>query len=378
MKAAHRGRAVRGTVAAAAAMAALSASQAPGASASAARETAPAVPGSSVSGDSPYRTELPPLRTPGVDAAEKGRRTAAGRTSEAGAAATGGGTLPATVFTAYRRAEERLADNAPGCGLRWQLLAAIGQVESGQARGGRVGADGTTLTPILGPHLDGNGFALIRDTDGGAYDGDAVYDRAVGPMQFIPSTWAVWGADANGDGVADPGNIHDAALAAGRYLCAGGRNLSDPYDLDRAILGYNHSSAYLRTVKAWFAYFLKGHRVVPDVAGAGAHPETSSKAPARPAGPGSGSGSASGGDGRGARPSAEPSRKPVPTAAPSPSPSPSSSPKPSPSPSTTRPGIPTEPALPVPDVEDVLPGRPVGNGKDSMAAAPSTTPDTQR
>ncbi|MEV3992554.1 lytic transglycosylase domain-containing protein [Streptomyces sp. NPDC049837] len=267
-----------------------------------------------------------------------------------------------------------MADSTPGCGLRWQLLAAIGQVESGQARGGRVGADGTTLTPILGPRLDGNGFALIRDTDGGAYDGDTVYDRAVGPMQFIPSTWAVWGADANGDGVADPGNIHDAALAAGRYLCAGGRDLSDPYDLDRAILGYNHSSAYLRTVRAWFAYFLEGHRVVPDSSVAARPGASPSKAPARPAGPGAGSG----GDGGGARPSAEPSRKPAPTAAPSASPSPSSSPKPSPSSSPTRPATPSEPVLPVPDVEDVLPGGPVGNGKDSMAAAPSTTPDTGR
>ncbi|MCZ0986095.1 hypothetical protein O1M54_11290 [Streptomyces diastatochromogenes] len=42
------------------------------------------------------------------------------------------------MFAAYRRAEAELARTAPGCRLRWQLLAAIGQVESGQARGGRV------------------------------------------------------------------------------------------------------------------------------------------------------------------------------------------------------------------------------------------------
>ncbi|RST11325.1 hypothetical protein EF905_25405, partial [Streptomyces sp. WAC05374] len=75
-----RGRGVRGAVVAAAAMTAmavLTASQAPGAVASASRAEPPAAPGASVSGDSPYRTELPPLRV--ADAADEGRRAAAGR-----------------------------------------------------------------------------------------------------------------------------------------------------------------------------------------------------------------------------------------------------------------------------------------------------------
>ena len=249
----HRGRRVRGTAAAVVAMAALTASQAPGvipARASVpAPGQAPAEHGPSVSGDAPYRTELPPLRT--------GKRAGGG-----GAAVVVGGALPASVFAAYLRAEDRLAREAPGCRLRWQLLAAIGQVESGQARGGRVTKGGTTVAPILGPRLDGVAFALIRDTDGGVHDGDTAYDRAVGPMQFIPSTWARWGADGNGDGRTDPNNVFDAALAAGRYLCAGGRDLSVPAELDRAILGYNHSTAYLRTVRAWYTYFLEGHRVL--------------------------------------------------------------------------------------------------------------------
>ncbi|MFI6037927.1 lytic transglycosylase domain-containing protein [Streptomyces sp. NPDC051315] len=321
----------RGTAIAVAAMAVLTASQAPGAVTARAAQPAPEAPverGPSVSGDTPYRTELPPLRAP--------ERKAGRRTGGAGPVA---GALPASVFAAYRRAEEVLARTDPGCGLRWQLLAAIGQVESGQARGGRVAADGTTLTPILGPRLDGNGFAEIRDTDGGAHDGDTVYDRAVGPMQFIPSTWAVWGQDGNGDGRADPNNVHDAALAAGRYLCAGDRDLSLPGDLDRAILGYNQSLAYLRTVRAWYAYFLDGHRVVPDAAASAAEP---SPAPSRTA-------------------SATPSPKPSPRserrgAPPAPTaPAAPSSPSPGPSRTAIAPAEPEEPVAPLPGGVDLPP-----------------------
>ncbi|MEU2929885.1 lytic transglycosylase domain-containing protein [Streptomyces sp. NPDC007251] len=324
-------RGARGTAVAAAVMAVLTASQAPGAvsveATEPARGAAPAEHGPSVSGDTPYRTGLPPLRT---------------RKKGSAPAETGGGALPASVFAAYRRAEEELARSAPGCRLRWQLLAAIGQVESGQAWGGRVTPDGTTVTPILGPRLTGGAFAAVPDTDGGAYDGDAVYDRAVGPMQFIPSTWARWGADGNGDGRADPDNVYDAALAAGRYLCAGGRDLSHPADLDRAILGYNHSDAYLRTVKAWYAYYLTGHRVVPDASGGSrsdrpkpSHPKKPKPSPTTPS------------DDR--KPGPGPSRTPS---------TPPASPSPAPSPSRTA-GVPKAsqtPPVPVPEPTLTLPG----------------------
>ena len=282
---------VKATAVITAAMAALTASQAPGATAHA---PAPAKRQPAPRGAERLRRHPVPHRASTAAGARSGSRYAEQGGCE-GSGAPVGGALPATVLAAYRQAEDELADSRPGCRLRWQLLAAIGQVESGQARGGRVSADGTTLAPILGPRLDGNGFAAIGDTDGGLYDGDTAYDRAVGPMQFIPSTWAVWGADGNGDGRSDPGNIYDAALAAGRYLCAGGRDLSDAADLDRAILGYNHSAAYLRTVRAWFAYYLEGHRVVPDQgAGPAVRPKPKpshtnrgrrrrSAAPARPA-----------------------------------------------------------------------------------------------
>ncbi|MEU1570914.1 lytic murein transglycosylase [Streptomyces collinus] len=338
-------------------MAALTASQAPGAvparaSAPATRQ-APAEDGPSVSGDAPYRTELPPLRSV--------------KRAGGGVAAEVGGALPVSVFAAYRRAEDRLAREAPGCRLRWQLLAAIGQVESGQARGGRVTSDGTTVAPILGPRLDGVAFALIRDSDGGVHDGDTAYDRAVGPMQFIPSTWARWGADGNGDGRTDPNNVFDAALAAGRYLCAGGRDLSVPAELDRAILGYNHSTAYLRTVRAWYTYFLEGHRVVPDgsAGSSSARPESS-----RPAATPKPSRTPS------ARPSAPPSRAPSTPASPAPA---GTGP-------ATEPEKPDEPQLPVPDPDMELPGEkllPSGapltsNSADSMTVSPSTSADTGR
>jgi membrane-bound lytic murein transglycosylase B len=161
--------------------------------------------------------------------------------------------IPLLVLQAYHRAAERLAATQPRCRLPWWLLAGIGHTESGHAEGGRLYADGTTRGRILGPRLDGGiaGDAVITDTDGGRLDGDTIYDRAVGPMQFIPSTWANWASDGNGDGRSDPNNIFDATLAAGRYLCAGGRDLSTQAGITSAVLSYNYSQAYLSTVLTW-------------------------------------------------------------------------------------------------------------------------------
>ncbi|MEU3478611.1 lytic transglycosylase domain-containing protein [Streptomyces sp. NPDC033754] len=212
----------------------------------------------SATGDSPYFTELPPLNTPNKPGVPTHLPVITGP-AEAG--------IPASVLSAYKRAEASIRSSDPACNLPWQLLAGIGKVESGQARGGGVDANGTTVSPILGPALNGVGFANISDTDGGAYDGDKTHDRAVGPMQFIPSTWATWGQDANGDGKKDPNNIYDAAQAAGLYLCANDRNLALKADLDRAVLSYNRSTEYLNTVLSWFEYYKRGTHQVPDGTG---------------------------------------------------------------------------------------------------------------
>ncbi|MGW1048152.1 lytic transglycosylase domain-containing protein [Streptomyces sp. NPDC001118] len=269
--AAHFGRRLRKgaatTAVAAAAVAALSASQAPGSTgedhgrqttAGASAPVPAAASTGNATGNSPYYTDLPPLNSP---------KPSPSPTTAGTPVAEGEGGIPATVLDAYKKAEAELRSSKPGCNLPWQLLAAIGKVESGQAEGGRVAADGTTLTPILGPVLDGNGFALIKDTDHGEYDGSAEYDRAVGPMQFIPSTWAWAGRDGNGDGKKDPNNVYDAALAAGHYLCSNGRDLSHEDDLHGAILSYNNSQDYLNLVLSWLDYYRKGTHSVPDGSG---------------------------------------------------------------------------------------------------------------
>lgn len=174
------------------------------------------------------------------------------------------GDIPATVLKAYQHARDLINAAQPGCHLPLELLEAIGKVETGHARHGQVDPTGRTLTPILGPVLDGNGFAAITDTDAGRYDGDRVWDRAVGPMQFIPSTWAGWFSDGNGDGLADPHNVYDASLAAARYLCAANRDLGTPEGLDSAIYSYNHSTSYRNLVLAWMSTYSRGTIVVPD------------------------------------------------------------------------------------------------------------------
>nr|WP_026360791.1 murein transglycosylase [Amycolatopsis nigrescens] len=156
--------------------------------------------------------------------------------------------VSARVLAAYGRAEMWMRSEKPSCKLSWVTVAGIGRVESrhGNFGGAQVGVDGRVTRPIIGPVLDGSpGVRAIKDTDGGKLDGDVTWDHAVGPLQFLPSTWQRWSVRAGADGAApDPQNIDDAALAAGRYLCSRGGDLSTPDGWWDAVLTYNQSVSY--------------------------------------------------------------------------------------------------------------------------------------
>ena len=140
-----------------------------------------------------------------------------------------------------------------------------GRVRAG-ARAARSTARAARCTPILGPVLNGVGdVAAIPDTDGGRWDGDTTWDRAVGPMQFIPSSWQVWGRDGDGDGRADPSDVDDAALATASYLCAGDRDLRNEKDRRSAVFSYNHSWDYVDLVLAWADAYATGVPLTTDL-----------------------------------------------------------------------------------------------------------------
>ncbi|MDA0565520.1 lytic murein transglycosylase [Streptomonospora sp. S1-112] len=161
--------------------------------------------------------------------------------------------VPERALEAYARAQLRLSAEKPRCMVSWPTLAGIGEIESvhGTILGGEIGPDGRTTEEIIGIPLDGdNNTRVIHDTDNGDYDHDTEWDRAVGPMQFIPTTWGRWGADADDVGGADPHDIDDAALAAARYLCSKDRVLTTDSGWWEAILDYNESRTYGEDVLA--------------------------------------------------------------------------------------------------------------------------------
>lgn len=290
--------------------------------------------------------------------------------------------LPARVLAAYKDAATSLTRSDPGCRLTWPLLAGIGKVESGHAYGGAVDRTGDTLVPILGPVLDGSpGVAAIPDTDDGRWDTDPTWDRAVGPMQFIPSSWQVHGADGSGDGKRDPNNVVDASLASGGYLCSGDRDLKVTKDRRAAVFSYNHSWDYVDLVLAWAEAYAGGTPVLTgtlaraadesgrpdrrDAPGSRSGSDGASSAPvvAVPgptSGPGPGAGSAAAEPAPAPPPpasSAAPSASGTPTEAPSPGPTTAS---PSPDPTVTPAACPS--------------GTPSPTGSPSGGTTPEPTP----
>jgi membrane-bound lytic murein transglycosylase B len=171
--------------------------------------------------------------------------------------------IPALALRAYRFAESWASGFSPDCKLSWSVLAGIGRIESNHGRflgaAARFSAAGDVTPTILGPVLNGAAnVGAIHDTDAGRLDGDAIWDRAVGPMQFIPSTWQSLGRDGNNDSIANPNNLFDAAVSAAGYLCgSAGGSMTDQANLRRAIFSYNHSNDYVRAVISWANFYLQ-------------------------------------------------------------------------------------------------------------------------
>lgn len=155
--------------------------------------------------------------------------------------------LPPRALAAYQ-----LADSwCPG--LRWQLVAAIGQIESGHGTygGAVVDADSGEATPrIFGPPLDGtNGTQRLPVGEWIGWWGlPGPWEQAVGPMQFRAPTFNRWAVDADGDGEANPHDIDDAAVTAANFLCQG----QDGSIVDERAAGlrYNASASYADDVLA--------------------------------------------------------------------------------------------------------------------------------
>jgi membrane-bound lytic murein transglycosylase B len=168
--------------------------------------------------------------------------------------------MPVAALESYAYAARVAEVENPDCHLDWTTLAGIGQVEShhGTYRGATTAPNGDVSPPIRGVRLDGtDGNLEIVDNDSG--DGDPTYARAMGPMQFIPETWRLYGVDANNDGIINPDNIDDAALTAAGYLCWTGKDMATPRGWMNALRAYNHSDFYARTVRDWATAYANGH-----------------------------------------------------------------------------------------------------------------------
>jgi len=186
--------------------------------------------------------------------------------------------IPGPLLIAYQSA----ASTCPG--LAWPVLAAIGKVETDHGRhgGAQLGPNGDVVPRIVGIALTGaGGSARVVDTDGGRLDGDPIFDHAVGPMQFLPGTWARWGRDGNGDGLLDPHNVYDAIAGAAAYLCGDKGRVTD---VAAAVATYNRSAAYgaeVLAVAARYATPVPLGVQTPSLASVLAHPNLSLSGAAR-------------------------------------------------------------------------------------------------
>lgn len=207
--------------------------------------------------EAPASVSVPGVVAPGAPAGSADTVVASASTSG----------IPSAALAAYQRAAQVIDSADPKCNIEWPLIAAIGRVESDHGRygGNRLDDEGVSTPGIYGIPLDGsNGTARISDTDAGELDDDGVFDRAVGPMQFIPSTWSVVGVDGDGDGVRNPQDIDDAALATAVYLCSGDEDLATEAGQRAAVYRYNRSDEYVDLVLSIMrAYSTGDYAAVP-------------------------------------------------------------------------------------------------------------------
>jgi hypothetical protein len=282
-----------------------------------------------------------------------------GLTSTAVLTASG---IPQPAYNAYVAAAQELAGTDPSCHLSWSIIAGIGRVESNHGRygGSTILANGLVTPPIYGVRLDGSrsGNARITDTDNGKYDGDTSFDRAVGPMQFLPATWAVYGAGAN------PQNMNAAALATGRYLCAGNSSLATEQGRWSAVYRYNHSNSYADSYATGTTKPFPTPpsstppATTPPATTPGPPPAVPSPTPTptpKPTPP---------------KPTTSPTPKPSPSPTPTPKPTGTGTPSPSPTPSTT----PTPTSKPTPSTSTPSPSKTPSGGSGESCATPTSTP----
>ena len=284
--------------------------------------------------------------------------------------------MPAAALAAYRNAQAALARTDPTCKLSWTLLAGIGTVESdnGQYGGATLDASGVAHPGIIGIALNGStpGTNVVLDTDHGRWDGDPVYDHAVGPMKFLPGTWAAVGTSAQPGRIANPENINDAALSAGIYLCAGGGELSTEAGQRAAVLRYNNSAAYADTVLALAGAYATGFLApVNPAATIGTAPATATAS--NPSAP-SGSTAASPTPTPSPTSSTTPASTPTPSATPTPTDSATASPSPADSPATSPTPTPTDSPTASPSPTDTPTTSPTSTPTPSATDSATPTP----
>jgi membrane-bound lytic murein transglycosylase B len=249
--------------------------------------------------------------------------------------------IPQAALAAYQRAEAVINKADPGCSIPWELIAAIGRVESDHGRYGGNSLDdqGVARPGIYGIALNGkNNTQDISDTDGGQYDNDTRHDRAVGPMQFIPSTWSVVGVDGDSDGTRNPQDVDDAALATAVYLCSGDDDLSTEKGQRASVYRYNHSNDYVDLVLSIMRAYMDGDFsavptstltsgvILPETSGAGS---TGGKDGGKKGGKQGGKDSGSGDKGDNtptSKPTPTPTQSPAATQSPTPTQQPTQSP----------------------------------------------------